>query len=107
MEELIQNIRACLGCLSKSGSNDKNLAFLRPNRFFVTSYIDDEQPKNIADQLLILLPSDVGVCLVMDRLYGFRSLDILINHTLSVLKKAASVGIEVKVFIPKNSINSG
>ena len=42
----------------------------------------------------------------MDKLYGFRSLDILINHSLNVMKKAASIEKPLNVFIPKTSIDS-
>lgn len=107
MKEVIQNIRGCLGCLSKSSNNYKNLAFTRPNRFFITTYLDGKIPKNIADQLLILLPSDKGLCLVIDKLYGFHSLDVLKNHLLCALKKISDIATPIKICIPKSSINSG
>lgn len=106
MKEVIQNIRGCLGCLSKSSNNYKNLAFTRPNRFFITTYLDGEKPQNIADQLLLLLPSDKGLCLVIDTLYGFHSLDILKNHMLCALKKISDIATPIKICIPKSSINS-
>ncbi|MCX6823772.1 MAG: hypothetical protein NT085_01485 [candidate division SR1 bacterium] len=106
MQEVIPNIRGCLGCLSKSGSNHKNLDFQDPNRFLIVSYPDGSGEKSIADQIALILPSEIGPCLVMDRIYGFRSLDVLINHSLNAIKKAASTDMQLHVFIPKISIES-
>lgn len=106
MKEIIQNIRGCLGCLSKQSGNAKNLDFSRPNRFFITSYVGEDEQENISDQLLFLLPTDKGLCLVMDKLYGFHSLDVLLNHTLATIKKAEEVQTPINVFIPKTSVIS-
>lgn len=72
----------------------------------MVSYPDGPEQKSISDQLLLLLPSDAGLCVVMDTLYGFRSLDVLINHSLSAIKKASTLSSSLKVFVPKNSIQS-
>jgi hypothetical protein len=97
LNDVIENIRACLGCLSKEVNNDTNLSFGAQNRFFITSKAEHSK-SSVSDQLVFFEPLELvgehsdqpvqaGMAFVMDRMYGAKSVDILESHIAVLVKK--------------------
>lgn len=105
MNKIIPSIRGCLACTSKQSNNHKNIEFLYPNRFLI---LTDSENNNIADQLVMLLPSNKGLLYVVDTLYGLRSKEIITNHIIGILEKIQKENISEKigVYIPTASVKS-
>ncbi len=87
--EIIENIRACLGCLRKEVNNDTNLSFGDSNKFLMLTR-SETQKEPVADQIVFVEPIQYGITqeisFVFDQLYGTKSSDILVNHIDTVLK---------------------
>jgi len=126
MNFIIENMRQCLGCLHKEANNDTNLAFGDFNKFFMMSE-QEKRSGSVADEIVFFVPLENAqgkkeMTFVMDQVYGSKSADILLAHTLAVHKKysalkdkfpqakisitvtdaaLSSVGIDATIFIKK------
>lgn len=88
---IIENMRQCLGCLRKEANNDTNLSFGDFNKFFMMSE-QEKRSGSVADEIVFFVPLETApgekeMSFVMDRVYGTKSADILLAHTLAVHKK--------------------
>lgn len=88
---IIENMRQCLGCLRKEANNDTNLAFGDFNKFFMMSE-QEKRSGSVADEIVFFAPLETEpgkkeMSFVMDRVYGTKSADILLAHSLALYKK--------------------
>ena len=88
---IIENMRQCLGCLRKEANNDTNLAFGDFNKFFMMSE-QEKRSGSVADEIVFFVPLETEpgkkeMSFVMDRVYGTKSADILLAHSLALYKK--------------------
>jgi len=88
---IIENMRACLGCMRKETNNDTNLAFSDYNKFYMMNQGEKEKG-SISDEILFFVPiktpdGNQEMSFVLDRVYGSKSSDVLISNILSVFKK--------------------
>jgi len=88
---IIENMRQCLGCLRKEANNDTNLAFGDFNKFFMMSE-QEKRSGSVADEIVFFAPLETEsgkkeMSFVMDRIYGTKSADILLAHSLALYKK--------------------
>ncbi len=111
LEEVINNIRACLKCTTNGCNNDTNLSFGDRNRFFL--YCKNENSKkSFADQLVTVLPvkkenNEQKLHFVMDNVYGERVPDVLVLNTLNVLKKLKAVNDKkFEIFVTDAAVSS-
>lgn len=111
---VIENIRACLGCLQKEINNDTNLTFGDPNKFFVMTRNSNFEG-SVSDQIVLTAPLTSGeeqsLSLVFDRMYGVQSADIFMNHVSVIWQKYLSVkarfpGAKVSVFVTDSALSS-
>lgn len=91
MNDIIEDIRACLSCTTSGCNNDTDLTFGDSNKFFIYTKSETQEKGSIADQIVFAIPvvykeGDEGMGLVMDRIYGAPTPDILQNHINTVLK---------------------
>ena len=93
---IIENMRQCLGCLRKEINNDTNLSFGDYNKFFLMSRQGKDEG-SIADQIVFLAPvknlntGEQELNFILDRIYGNKTSDLLVAHTLAVHKKYRSL----------------
>ncbi|MBI4066324.1 hypothetical protein HY411_01265, partial [Candidatus Gottesmanbacteria bacterium] len=92
LNEVVENIRACLACTREGGNNDTNLTFGDTNKFFVFSQSETQQKGSIADEIVFFVPVSLpgekeGMAFVFDRIYGTNTPTILLNHIDAVMKK--------------------
>ncbi len=111
LEEVINNIRACLKCTTNGCNNDTNLSFGDRNRFFL--YCKNENSKkSFADQLVTVLPTkkennEQKLHFVMDNVYGERVPDVLVLNTLNVLKKLKAINDKkFEIFVTDAAMSS-
>lgn len=113
---IIENMRQCLGCLSKEINNDTNLTFGDTNKFYVMSQSNVGERGSIADEIAFFVPISINgaseFSFVLDNVYGVKSSDILLSHILAVFKKYRQVkdrfpNIPVSVYISSAAMNSG
>ncbi len=91
LDDIIENIRQCLGCMTREINNDTNLTFGDGNKFFVMSQTPGE-PKSVSDQIVMLVPfvpseGNPEMTFLFDTLYGVRTPDLLVGHVVAVFKK--------------------
>lgn len=111
---IIENMRQCLGMMTREINNDTNLTFLDADKFFVMSQTTGDR-KSISDQIVFFIPvgeGGEGRAFVMDQIYGSKSSDIMLNHTLAILKKYRQLqerfpGLNLSVFVTSAAMSSG
>ena len=102
---IIENMRQCLGCLSKEINNDTNLTFGDRNKFHIISQKSGEKG-SIADEIAFFVPVTFQdgrqeVSFVLDNVYGAKSPDVLLNHVMAVAKKYR----QIKDRFPESTIS--
>lgn len=88
---IIENIRACLGCLLPEVNNDTNLTFGDPNKFFIMTKSSHSEG-SMSDQIVFVEPvthadGTQEVSIIFDQLYGTRSVDVFMNHITVIWQK--------------------
>ena len=117
MIAIIENMRACLSCVTKGINNDTNLTFGEGYKFYLYSSESDNRNSSAADEIVYFVPTeDEGgrnkrLSFVMDLVYGMKNSDILMAHIETILKKARELKNEfpevpISIIIPKSSILS-
>ncbi len=117
MTTIIENMRACLSCVTKGINNDTNLTFGEGYKFYLYSSESDNRNSSTADEIVYFVPTeDEGgknkrLSFVMDLVYGMKNSDILMAHTETILKKAHELKSEfpevpISVILPESSILS-
>jgi len=112
---IIENMRQCLGCLSREVNNDTNLTFGDYNKFYVMSRGEKEKG-SIADEIVYFVPIEVSggkqeMSFVLDQLYGSKSSDVLTAHVKAVAKKYSSLKksfpkAEISIFVTNAALAS-
>jgi hypothetical protein len=116
LNNLIENIRACLGCLNKEENNDTNTTIADGNKWLITSNSDITMRGSLADELVFLEPFTrqgevkVELAFVMDVIYGVRKPIILENHIEVVMKKIDLIrerfpGVSLSVLVSEAAAN--
>ncbi|MEI6191241.1 MAG: hypothetical protein WCP24_02650 [bacterium] len=112
---IIENMRQCLGCLSKEGNNDTNLTFGDYYKFYIMSQ-GEKQKGSISDEIVYFMPvkmesGEQEMSLIMDRVYGAKSSDILLAHIKAVVKKYFSLKkdfpeAKFSILVTENALSS-
>ncbi len=111
---VIENIRACLGCKTKEVNNDTNLNFGDENKFLILTSPAEGQ-RSYADQIVYLAPvkinEEVQYAFVMDNIYGVKSSDILMSHIEIIKQKIAKLkkefpDLKISIFVTDAAISS-
>lgn len=92
LEDVIPQIRQCLGCTSQECNNDTNLTFGDRNRFLILTREFSMSPeKSISDELVTVQLTTNGEekthSLIMDNVYGQRTRDILVSNIFVLINK--------------------
>lgn len=117
MTTIIENMRACLSCVTKGINNDTNLTFGEGYKFYLYSKENASRNSSVADEIVYFVPSeDEGgankrLSFVMDQVYGMKNSDIMMAHIETMLKKAHELKSEfpevpISVILPDSSIKS-
>ncbi len=115
MPVIIENMRACLSCKTKGINNDTNLTFGEGYKFYLYSSNSVSRDDSSTDEIVYFVPSGDGetkrMSFVMDRVYGMKNIDIMINHIETVLSKARNLKrqfpeVPISIIIPSSSLNS-
>ncbi len=117
MTTIIENMRACLSCVTKGINNDTNLTFGEGYKFYLYSRENASRNSSVADEIVYFVPSeDEGgankrLSFVMDQVYGMKNSDIMMAHIETMLKKAHELKSEfpevpISVILPGSSIMS-
>ena len=90
---IVENMRACLGCKRKEINNDTNLTFGDLNKFYIMSQ-GEKQKGSISDEIVFFSPVKLPdgkqeMSFVMDKIYDANSLDMIIAHIRSAIKKCS------------------
>ena len=93
---IIENMRQCLGCLSKECNNDTNLTFGDQTKFHLLAQNPSELRSSMADEIVFACPTTYQeggqeLSLVMDRIYGSNSSEILTSNILCLAKKLRQI----------------
>lgn len=97
LNDIVENIRACLSCVTKGQNNDTNLAFGDSIQFLLMSKSKYQKERgSIADEIVYLLPAyrpdgSGEASFVLDQIYGTKSSDMLVGHIQTVFKKFAEL----------------
>ncbi|MGE5426090.1 MAG: hypothetical protein ACM3PZ_03380 [Bacillota bacterium] len=91
LDLIIENMRQCLGCLRKEQNNDTNLSFGDYNKFFIMSRQGKDEG-SVSDQIAYFFPvkyenGKKEMDMILDRIYGSKSSDLLLSHCLAAHKK--------------------
>lgn len=105
LDIVIKNIRQCLGCMTAQCNNDTNLSFGTNNRFLITTS-NKEWESSYADELVTLLPSDVWLVFVMDKVYWRQAPDILVGNTIAIIQKLKKIHTkDIWILISRNAMH--
>ncbi len=115
LNEIIENMRACLSCKTKGINNDTNLTFGEPYKFYIKSQTKAGERGSIADEVVFFVPTSNGgetrMSFVMDMIYGTRNKDILMGHVGVLAKKAKALKakypeVPISVFVTSSGASS-
>ncbi|AKM81934.1 TPA: hypothetical protein DD449_02395 [Candidatus Berkelbacteria bacterium] len=115
MNLIVENMRQCLGCMSKECNNDTNLTFGDSGKFYLMSQ-SERQEGSIADEIVLLAPITLDdgtkqMTFMMDGLYGLKSSDVLFGHINCLMKKVRQIKekfpeAKISIFVTDSAIGS-
>lgn len=116
LNDIIENIRACLACTSQGANNDTNLAFEKIGKSFFRSKTDTSGDSSVADEIVFLEQAThkdgaKTMTYVLDRVYGTNTPIILENNLSILIKKVALIKEQfptaaISIFVPEEALFS-
>lgn len=116
LNTIIENMKACLSCVTRGANNDTNLTFGDSNKFYLYSQSEGQTGKSIADEILFLEPithqdGASEMAFVFDRIYGVQTPTILTNQLETVIKKYRQLKqrfpkVKLSIFVTDSAIST-